>query len=107
MLKELSIDDKASCLHTLHPVVEVLIPETIVVVPIIHHLHVLTLPRLSLNVVHFRIGLAVEVNLASLCLWLNIESSDVLLLVQNNSPLLLSLIVIVKRSKHSVSNRRG
>lgn len=73
MFEELPVDDVVVRLHFAVLVRNVLIPEAVIVVPVVHGLGEGHLSGVSLDIFHLCVGLPVEVSLAALDLGLDLE----------------------------------
>ena len=83
MFEVFAICDHASALHSILSHDQVLVPEAIIVVPIVYCLWLPHLILLRLNVVHFCVRFAVEIGLHGFDFSINLEVLDVLLFIHD------------------------
>lgn len=102
MFKVLAVGDHASALHSLLFHLDVLVPEAIIVVPVVDCLRLTHLVLLCLNIVNLSVRLAVEISLHSFDFSINLEVLNVLLLIHDLHALTLA-ILLIHRCENSLS----
>lgn len=94
MFEEFPVRDEARLLHAAMFVGQVIVPEAIIVVPVVNRLCVAIFVVLSDAFVHLSIRNPVEVSLDSLNLSIDLIVSNLLLFVHDGSTFRLSEIVV-------------
>ena len=103
MFEEFPVRDESRLLHAVVFVCQVVIPETIIIVPVVNGLCIAIFVVFSDAFVHLSIWLPVEISLNSLHFSIDLILSNLLLLVHDVKTFLLS-VSIVHLGEHSLSN---
>ena len=94
MFEVLAISDHASALHSFLSHDQVLVPEAIVIVPIVYSLRLPHLVLFCLDIVHFCVGLAVEIGLNGFDFSIYLEVFDVLLFIHDLHALAFPVLLV-------------
>jgi len=106
MFKEFSVNNHVVHLHTVMFVCNILIPETVIIVPVIYRLSMNYLHRFSFNFMDLSIWFSVKVSLATFYFRFNLEIRNVLFLFKDFCALSVTF-TLLHSLKHSLCHRES